>query len=42
MQGINRTKEWTNKGLLLFVWPCIIDIDSKEDKQLDATITVYW
>jgi hypothetical protein len=26
---------------LIFVWPCIIDVDNKEDNQLDATITVY-
>jgi hypothetical protein len=27
---------------LIFVWPCIIDINNKEDTHLDATITVYW
>jgi hypothetical protein len=30
------------KTNLIFVWPCIIDINNKEDTQLDATITVYW
>jgi hypothetical protein len=28
--------------LLIFVWPCIIDINNKEDTQLDTIITVYW
>ena len=27
---------------LVFVWPCIVDNDGKEESQLDATITVYW
>ena len=26
---------------MIFVWPCIIDVDNVED-QLDATITIYW
>jgi hypothetical protein len=27
---------------LIFVWPCVISIDGKEENQLDATVTVYW
>jgi hypothetical protein len=32
----------SNVTSLIFVWPCIISNDSKEEIQLDATITVYW
>ena len=27
---------------LIIVWPCIINNDSKEESQLDATIMAYW
>ena len=27
---------------LMFVWPCIINTDGKEENQQAATITVYW
>jgi hypothetical protein len=27
---------------VIFVWPCIISIDGKEENQLDAKMTVYW
>ena len=27
---------------LIFVSPCIISIDGREENQIDTTITVYW
>ena len=30
-----------NLQILMFVWPCIIDINNAED-QLNGTVTIYW
>jgi hypothetical protein len=40
MRGISWLDE-ERLPFLIFVSTCIIDINNKEDKQLDATITVY-
>jgi hypothetical protein len=36
-----RTQGSRTDNDLIFVRPCIIDINNKEDTQLDATMTVY-
>jgi hypothetical protein len=43
MVSFDNGRQWSHLvTYLTFVWPCIIDINNKEDTQLDATITVYW
>ena len=35
-------RKYKQVPILMLVWPCIINNDSKEESQLNATIMVYW